>query len=179
MARFPGHAGETSPSAGRGREKVPHSAPGESAEGFPSTQVVLPGQERGRARRVAIMIRFCTNTLESGHSTYPGVEAAARAFAMLNKEYATPVSGDIDVIVCISFRVHAGIGSVGGDGRGSAEPCPWGKGVAEPVTDQPVRQHLVPERPAAAARPPPAGLSDTMPDRAGPAGGRHDVAAKT
>src|SRR5262245_33045678 len=97
---------------------------------------------------------------------------------MLNKEYATPVSGDIDVIVCISFRVHAGIGSVGGDGRGSAEPCPWGKGVAEPVTDQPVRQHLVPERPAAAARPPPAGLSATMPDRAGTAGGRHDVAAK-
>jgi hypothetical protein len=37
---------------------------------------------------------------------------------MLNKEYATPVSGDIDVIVCISFRVRAGIGSVGGGRTG-------------------------------------------------------------
>jgi hypothetical protein len=64
-------------------------------------KVVLPGQERGQTHRLAIIIRFRTNTLESDHSVYASVDAAARAFAMLNNEYATPVSGDIDVIVCI------------------------------------------------------------------------------
>src|SRR5215469_10177033 len=97
---------------------------------------------------------------------------------MLNKEYATPVSGDIDVIVCNSFRVHAGIGSVGGDGRGSAESCPLGEGVAKPVTDQPVRRRTVTGRSAAAAGPPAVGLSATMPARARPAGAQRDVAAK-
>ena len=55
---------------------------------------------------------------------------------------------------------------------------PLGEGVAEPVTDQPARQRLAPERPAAAARPPAAGLSFAMPARALPAAARHDVAAK-
>jgi squalene synthase HpnC len=50
--------------------------------------------------------------------------------------------------------------------------------VAEPVTDQPVRQRPAPERSAAAAGPTSAGFSATMPARAAPGGRRQDVAAK-
>src|SRR5258708_22004884 len=76
---------------------------------------------------------------------------------MLTSEKATPVSGDADVNVCISFRVRGGIGNVGTDGArlsrapggGHGRTCARGLGNAAAARRPPVAAYSPCRRPAA------------------------------